>query len=123
MKSTLTFIVLLFTQCLYAQYDGREYLFRDNTISKSEIDQGIKFVTSKADSIKMNTGLEGSLKINVVYYRENESSNRKWDCFASKAAKRVEKIYGEKPKVIILDRTADNLPVQQDCVALSPMWQ
>lgn len=123
MKLTLALIALLLIQRIYSQYDGREYIFFDNTISKSEIDQGIKFVTSKADSIKMNTGFEGNLKINVVYYRENENSDRKWDCFASKAAKRVEKIYGEKPKVIILDRTADDLPVQQDCVALSPMWQ
>src|SRR5690606_32765640 len=105
MKLILVLIAFIFAPFAHSQYDGREYIFRDNTISKSEIDQGIKFVTSKADSIKMNTGFEGNLKINVVYYRENESSDRKWDCFVSKIAKRVEKIYGEKPKVIVLDRT------------------
>ena len=123
MKPTLVFTVLLFTQYLYAQYDGREYIYRDNTISKSEIDQGIKFVTSKADSIKMYTGFEGNLKINVAYYRENESSDRKWNCFVSKTAKRVEKIYGEKPRIIVSDRTPDNLPVEKSYVALSPIWQ
>ena len=123
MKLTLALIAFIFSQFAYSQYDGREYIFFDNTISKSEIDQGIKFVTSKADSIKMNTGFEGNLKINVVYYRENEESDHKWNCFASKIAKRVEKMYGEKLKVIVLDRTPDDLPVKQNYVALSPMWQ
>jgi hypothetical protein len=122
MKYVLILITFLFIQNAYTQYDGREYRFQNNRTSKTQIDEAVRLVKHKADSIKASTGFEGNLKINIVYYQENSVSDRKWNCFVVKLTKRIEKIHGEKPKVIISQRTPDNIPVKQSYVAISPIW-
>lgn len=123
MKFVLTFITFMVIQGAFTQYDGREYNFHSNKVSKSDIDEAIRFVMLKADSIKVLTEFEGNLQINIVSYQKSTTLDHEWNCFVGKLSKRIEKVYGTKPHIIISDRTPDNLPVSDSYVSISPIWQ
>ena len=119
----IIFPLTLLVHSVYSQYNGREYCFHDPIISKYQIDSAVLFVQTKADSILSFTGFEGDLKIVIVYYQSNSMiNNRKWNRFVVRLTKRIKKLGGEPEKIIISNRSPDDLPIIESYVSLSPIW-